>query len=230
MSFAKAETVPELPTLELERRMWVQGIGLVAGVDEAGRGCLAGPVVAAACVLPPGCSEIAGVRDSKALSAAERERLLEEIAARALAIGIGAASRREIDRYNIRVASALAMRRALRRLGRWDHVLYDGRPLPEFDPETSTAIVRGDGLCQSIACASIVAKVARDALMARLARRHPEYGWDHNAGYGTAEHLAALRRHGPTPHHRHSFAPVRDCLSDAASESGGCPIEFEPAE
>src|SRR5690606_22934370 len=209
------------PSIQIEAELWARGLRLVAGVDEVGRGCVAGPVVAAACILPPGIEDIPGVRDSKTLSARQRERLAEEIRRVALGIGLGAASRREIDQYNIRQASALAMRRALARLGAWDFVLYDGRPLPELDPDRTTAVVNGDASCLSIACASILAKVTRDALMARLARRHPEYGWERNAGYGTAEHLDALLRVGPTPHHRRTFAPVRDLL--AAQDPGARP-------
>lgn len=176
--------------------------------------------MAAACILPVGLATIDGVRDSKTLSPARRVALAGEIRERALAIGVGAASRREIDRRNIRVASALAMLRALTRLRGWEHALYDGLPLPELqeEPERTTAVVRGDSSCLSIACASIIAKVTRDSLMARLALRHPEYGWDHNAGYGTAEHLAALQRCGSTPHHRTSFAPVRELLERGADE------------
>lgn len=206
------------PNLQIEQELWARGVQLVAGIDEVGRGCVAGPVVAAACILPPGIDVIPGVRDSKTLSARQRERLVAEIRQVALRIGIGAASRREIDRYNIRVATVLAMQRALARLGSWDHLLYDGTPLPEFAGPTSTSIVKGDAHCLSIACASILAKVTRDHLMALLARRHPEYGWERNAGYGTAEHLAALRQCGPTPHHRQTFAPVRDLLATADDE------------
>lgn len=205
-----SESLATTPTLDVERQLWSLGVRLVAGVDEAGRGCVAGPVVAAACILPVDVGEIPGVRDSKLLTAAQRGRLVDEIRRRAVAIGIGAASRREIDRLNIRVASVMAMRRALARVGGWEHAVYDGLPAPELDAEQTTAIVHGDMVCLSIACASIVAKVARDRLMARIARRYPEYGWERNAGYGTAEHLTALHDLGPTPHHRLSFAPVRN--------------------
>ncbi|MDI3339080.1 MAG: ribonuclease HII [Sphaerobacter sp.] len=214
-STAPVLSVPDAgrPTAAIEATLWARGLRRVAGVDEVGRGCVAGPVVAAACILPPGLEDIPGVRDSKTLSGRQRERLAAEIRRVAIAVGIGAASHREVDRLNVRVASALAMQRALARLGAWDHVLYDGHPLPELDPERATAVVKGDATCLSIACASILAKVVRDHLMARLARRHPEYGWDRNAGYGTEEHLAALRRAGPTPHHRRTFAPVRELLA-----------------
>lgn len=201
------------PSPEIERRLWERGYRLVAGVDEAGRGCLAGPVVAAACILPTGLMDFPGVRDSKLLSPAQRRALFLTIHDTAVTIGVGAASRREIDRCNIRVASVLAMQRALKRAGIWDHALCDG-PMPkELDPSRHSGIVHGDAICLSIAAASIIAKVTRDALMVRLAGRHPEYGWERNAGYGTAAHLTALRRYGPTNHHRRTFAPVRAVLA-----------------
>lgn len=200
------------PSPAIEQRLWERGDHLVAGVDEAGRGCLAGPVVAAACILPAGLTEIPGVRDSKLLSPAQRRNLYLTIHDTAVAIGVGAASRREIDRCNIRVASVLAMQRALAHAGIWDHALCDGPMPPELDPRRHSGIVNGDAICLSIAAASIIAKVTRDALMVRLSTRHPEYGWERNAGYGTAAHLDALKRHGLTPHHRRTFAPVRAVL------------------
>ncbi len=184
----------------------------VAGVDEAGRGPLAGPVVAAACLLPPHCSRIEGVRDSKLLSTPQRERLLREITQEAIAVGIGAASVREIDDLNILQATHLAMRRALRRLGQFDHALIDGRDSRALGFCSHTAIVGGDARCYTIACASIVAKVVRDRLMRRLAQLFPGYGWERNAGYATVEHLAALTRLGPTSLHRRSFDPLRTAL------------------
>ncbi len=206
--------MPELiePDTTLERSLWLQGYGLVAGVDEVGRGCLAGPVVAAACILPIGTSMIPGVRDSKRLSAVRRQELVSEIRERAWAFSVAAASRSEIDQYNIRVATSLAMKRALNRLGDWHHAIIDGPLMPEFRSGPYTAVIDGDANCLSISCASILAKEARDALMRKLSSRHPEYGWRHNVGYGTAEHLDALRRYGLTPHHRRSFKPVRELL------------------
>ena len=200
------------PNTSIERRLWRQGIQLVAGVDEVGRGCLAGPVVAAACILPPGTRRIDGVRDSKLLTPDRRRVLVREIRSRALATAIGAASRREVDRLNIRGATALAMQRALSRLGDWQHAIIDGPLMREFDEDRCSGVVDGDASCLSVACASILAKEARDDLMRRLACRYPEYGWDHNAGYGTAAHLDALRECGPTPHHRRSFRPVREIV------------------
>jgi len=191
-----------------ERDLRAAGHAIVAGVDEVGRGPLAGPVVACAVVMPADARRIAGVEDSKALSAETRVRLAAAIRARAVAVGIGAASVREIDRLNILHATVLAMRRALARLEPPpDHVVLDGLPMPTLGVP-HLAVVKGDASCYSVACASIVAKVVRDALMARLAARHPGFAWERNAGYGTAAHLEGLRRHGPTPHHRRSFAPV----------------------
>jgi ribonuclease HII len=193
---------------DLEQRLWSEGVARVAGVDEAGRGCLAGPVVAAACILPPDCDPLDGVRDSKLTRRDERAELVELILQRAIAVGLGAASCREIDRINIRGASVLAMMRALAKLGTWEHALVDGPLPPEFRDSSADGIVDGDALSPSIACASILAKTCRDDLMSRLARRHPEYGWDRNVGYGTTAHLEALTEFGPTPHHRKSFRPV----------------------
>lgn len=177
---------------------------LVAGIDEVGRGPLAGPVVAAAVVL---AAPIAGIADSKTLAAARRAVLAEAIRGSAR-IGVGAASVAEIDRLNILQATWLAMRRAVARLGMApDELLVDGDRAPELGIPTR-CIVGGDASEPAIGAASIVAKVLRDRLMARLARRYPGYGWERNAGYGTREHQAALLRLGPTPHHRRSFAPV----------------------
>jgi len=187
----------------------------VAGVDEVGVAPTCGPVVAAAVIFRPNCRRIAGARDSKTLSAAQREALAPEIRRRALAVGVGAASVAEIDRLNIYHATLLAMRRAIARLGGHDHVMVDGLPIAGFEAAVGPydAIVDGDASVYSIACASVVAKVVRDRLMARLAARYPGYGWEHNAGYATAEHRAALRTLGVTPYHRRSFAPVREALA-----------------
>lgn len=189
----------------IERDLRAGGGLLIAGVDEVGRGSLAGPVVACAIIMPPGMRAIPGVDDSKALSAPERRRLARLILRRATAVGLGAASAREIDAVNIYHATVLAMRRALRRMGATpDHVLIDGRPIRTLGI-AHRAVVQGDDRCFSIACGSIVAKVTRDRLMARLAGRHPAFGWERNAGYAAPVHLAALAIHGPTPHHRRSF-------------------------
>jgi len=190
--------------LAYERRCWERGQAVVAGVDEAGRGPLAGPVVAAAVVLLEGVF-VDGATDSKVVSPEERERLAADIHAQAAAVSIGAASVREIDRVNILRATARAMTRALGRLPLPpDHVVVDGLPVPGVDWEHD-AVVGGDALVHSVACASIVAKVCRDRLMTRLAARYPDYGWERNKGYATPRHRQALRKAGITPHHRTSF-------------------------
>jgi ribonuclease HII len=196
------------PTLERECALWAKGHKVVAGLDEVGRGPIAGPVIAAAVVLPPGQQPIEGLRDSKLLSAKQRERLAVEIRRAALAYAVGAASVREIDRLNIRRAAALAMSRALERLPeRPDHILLDGNPLPELEREHES-IVGGDNLSQTVSAAAILAKCVRDHLMSRLAPRYPDFGWDHNKGYATQDHLSALERTGPSPHHRITFSPI----------------------
>ena len=192
----------------LERELRASRGPLLAGIDEVGRGPLAGPVVACAVVMPPDARAIRGVDDSKRLAAADREKLALRIRERALTVAVGAASVREIDRINIYHAAVLAMRRALGRLRVTpDHVLVDGNPIRSLGVE-HTAVVGGDACCHSIACASIVAKVTRDRLMQALARRYPHYRWETNVGYGTTEHHAGLAAHGLTPHHRRSFSPV----------------------
>jgi ribonuclease HII len=192
--------------LELEQTYWDRGLTLIAGVDEVGRGPLAGPVLAAAVVLPPGVA-IRGVDDSKKLNAERRAELYESIRTQAVAIGVAGASTREVDRINILRASHLAMRRALERLRCTpQHVFVDGLPVAELGPD-HTAIIDGDAKVHCIACASIVAKVVRDRIMHLLATRYPGYGWETNAGYGTPEHRGAIVELGLTPHHRRSFEP-----------------------
>jgi ribonuclease HII len=188
---------------------------LVAGVDESGVGPLAGPVVAAAVVLPPG-ARFAGLDDSKRVAPADRERLDLEIRAKAIALALGWASVEEVDRWNVYQASLVAMRRAVEALAiRPGLLLVDARRVPGVEiPQR--AVVGGDGRVGSIAAASIVAKVYRDAWMRALDRRHPGYGFDHNAGYATPDHLEALARLGPSPVHRLSFAPVREYAERAA--------------
>jgi ribonuclease HII len=185
--------------------------GLVAGVDEAGRGPLAGPVVAAAVILDQR-RPISGLADSKKLSAAQREKLFDLICARALCCSIAQASVEEIDRLNILQATMLAMQRAVTGLRlRPAKVLVDGNRLPVLDV-LSEAIVRGDALVGSISAASILAKVHRDRWCAQLHREYPLYGFDAHKGYGTVNHLAALRAHGACPEHRRTFAPVKAVL------------------
>ncbi len=187
---------------------------LIAGVDEVGRGPLAGPVVACAVVMPPDVRAIPGVDDSKQLTPAARERLAVKIRERALSFGIGAASVREIDRVNIYHATVIAMRRALGRLGVTpNHVLIDGKPIRTLSTP-HTAIVGGDDKCYTIACASILAKVTRDRLMHALAPRYPTYAWETNVGYATSAHLGGLEAYGMTPHHRRSFVASRQLSLD----------------
>jgi ribonuclease HII len=206
-----------VPTLAREWALWRAGARRVAGVDEVGMACLAGPVVAAALVVKPYCHKIAGVRDSKTLSLQQRERLYGDILKRAAAVGVGAASVTEINQMNILRASHLAMWRALRRVAPYDHALIDGREIREIDLGPHTAIVDGDAFSYAIACASIVAKVTRDRLMTRLAVRYPGYGWEHNVGYATRRHLEGLRERGLTPFHRIAYAPVRTFILQPTS-------------
>jgi ribonuclease HII len=190
---------------------------LLAGVDEVGRGPLAGPVVACAVIMPADAKAIRGVDDSKLLPAAQREKLAGRIRERAVAISIGAASVREIDRLNIYHASTLAIRRAIQRLTVTpNHVVLDGKPIRALEVQ-HTAVVGGDGRCHSIACASIIAKVTRDRLMRALSKRHPHYRWETNVGYGTAEHHSGLASYGITAHHRKSFTSISQLTLDLAA-------------
>lgn len=191
--------------------------GLVAGVDEAGRGPLAGPVVAAAVVLDP-ARPIAGLADSKQLSANRRAVLAVEIRSRALAFGIAAATPAEIDTHNILQASLLAMRRAVAQLALTpQQVLVDGNRCPQL-PMPVQAIIKGDSRVPAISAASILAKVHRDELMRALDQEFPDYGFAVHKGYPTAAHLQALHVYGPCPVHRRSFAPVRRALEQAAGD------------
>ncbi|WP_292287451.1 ribonuclease HII [Marivita sp.] len=200
-----------MPNYVFETELIGRGLSRVAGVDEAGRGPLAGPVVAAAVVLRPGGIPD-GLRDSKTLTAPKRSEILRDIIKMAV-IGIGEASVEEIDALNILQASHLAMCRAIDALpSPPDHVLIDGNLLPRDLACPATPIVKGDSLSLSIAAASIVAKTRRDALMWDLAQQYPGYGWDTNQGYPTKCHKDALRNLGVTPHHRRSFRPVHNIL------------------
>ena len=195
-----------MPDFSVEDRLG----GTVAGIDEAGRGPLAGPVVAAAVMFDPSRlprEMLDGLDDSKKLTRRARAAMYDLVMANAHT-GVGQASVSEIDEINILQATLLAMRRAFDSLpGRPDRAIVDGNFAPELGCPTS-CLIGGDASSLTIAAASIVAKVTRDRLMAELAREHPGYGWRHNAGYGTREHLAALGRLGVTPHHRRTFAPV----------------------
>jgi ribonuclease HII len=203
------------PTLEEEERLKLQGHTLIAGLDEAGRGCLAGPVVAAAAVLPlaEDCLRLfAGVRDSKQLSEAQRERLYAVVMERAVGVGVGIISAQVIDRYNILRATRMAMQQALAALPvqptylLLDAVKLSAVRLPQL------ALIKGDARCLSIAAASIVAKVTRDRLMLALDQQYPGYGFARHKGYSTADHKRALLALGPSPAHRRTFAPVRALL------------------
>jgi ribonuclease HII len=204
-----------VPSLRFEGDQWREGAVRVVGVDEVGVAPTCGAVVAAAVIMKPHARRIPGVRDSKTLSALQRERLAPIIRRRAVAIGLGAASVREIDTINIYHATHLAMRRAIARLGGHDHVLVDGNRIAGFEAAVGpyTAIVDGDARCYSIACASVVAKVVRDRMMALLAARYPGYGWERNQGYATREHRDAVRRLGLTPFHRRSFLALQRTLA-----------------
>jgi ribonuclease HII len=203
------------PHLRVEHALWRQGQRLVVGVDEVGTGALCAPVVAAAVLVRPHTRKIAGVRDSKTLSLRQRERLVDEIKMRSLAWGVGAASVAEIEQLNVRNATHLAMRRALRHLPPYDHVLVDGLKIAGMEEHIGpyTSIVKGDASSYAIACASVIAKVTRDRLMARLALRYPGYGWEHNAGYATHDHVAGLRELGLTPFHRRTYQRIRAILA-----------------
>ena len=197
-----------MPDLSLETDCHARGLKWIAGVDEAGRGPLAGPVSAAAVILPAGFV-CAGLDDSKKLSEAKRERIYEELMTTpGLIWALSYAEPEEIDRINILRATHAAMARAVEGLGKKvDHCLIDGLRVPNF-PYSHDGVVKGDGLSLSIAAASIIAKVSRDRRMLEYAREFPEYGFDRHKGYGTKGHLEALRRHGPCGIHRCSFQPV----------------------
>jgi ribonuclease HII len=200
----------------LERGLWERGLTRVAGVDEVGLGPLAGPVVAAAVVFEPELA-IDGVDDSKVLEAPEREALAAEIRARAVAVGVGEVPPREVDRLNVHRAGLVAMHRAVEALGlEPQHVLVDARTIPDlFVPQS--AHVKGDARSFTIAAASIVAKVHRDALMVALDAEHPQYGFASHKGYCTAEHQDALRRHGPSPVHRMSYPVLRELMGECSA-------------
>jgi ribonuclease HII len=196
-----------VPTLRFERRLWREGLTRVVGVDEVGVAPTCGAVVAAAVIMRPNCHRIPGVRDSKTLSAGQRERLAPRIRARAVAVGVGAASVREIDQLNIYHATHLAMRRAIARVGGHEHVIVDGNRIVGFEAEVGpyTNVVDGDAKVYSIACASIVAKVVRDRAMRRMDALFPHYGFSSHVGYITPRHSAVVRERGPSEIHRRSF-------------------------
>ena len=194
----------KLDLWEMERELHAEGVGLICGVDEAGRGPLAGPVCAAAVILPPE-AELPGLNDSKKLSEKKREQLFPEIQRLALAWSVAFASVEEIEERNILGATMLAMNRAIAGLSlRPELALIDGNRNREIQVP-SRCVVHGDARCASIAAASILAKVSRDRLMVELAREYPQYGFEQHKGYGTKAHYAALREYGPCPAHRPSF-------------------------
>jgi len=196
--------------LDAERRLWTRGYQHIAGLDEAGRGCLAGPVVAASVILPRGAS-IPAIRDSKSLSEAKRMAAREQIEAEALSVSVGICSPEEIDELNILWAAMEAMRRAASDcVPGPDFLLVDGNRCFEDSPWPYETVVKGDTSSQSIAAASIIAKTERDAMMRQLHDEHPAYGWDSNVGYPTQAHYAALAEHGATPYHRQSFTLFRE--------------------
>lgn len=203
--------------LHFERVLWKAGLERVAGVDEVGVGPLAGPVVAAAVIFPPG-TEIEGIDDSKALAEEERERLDAEIRARAVSVTLGVVDIEEIDRINIYHAGLAAMRQAVLKLETPpQHVLVDSRTIPDL-PVPQNSFDKGDGLNFSIAAASIVAKVYRDRLMTELDERYPGYGFASHKGYATPAHQAAIRERGPCPIHRRSFDYIRELCGEYSAE------------
>lgn len=203
--------VGDSDSFSFERAAYLSGFARVAGLDEAGRGPLAGPVVAAAVVLPRGL-EIAGVRDSKEIPETERYRLSLLIRKEAIAYGIGVVDERTIDEINIHQAAILAMKLALRDiLPPPDYLLIDALTLPDVSIPQK-AIIKGDRLSHSISAASILAKTERDRIMCELHDRFPQYNFKRHKGYATKEHIALLREHGPCPAHRRSFQPVADML------------------
>lgn len=190
----------------------------IAGVDEVGRGCLAGPVVAAAVILDPN-RPIKGLRDSKKLSAKKRDELAEEIKEKALAWSVAAMGPEVIDKINILQATLQAMKAAVEKLPvEPDFVQVDGNKLPKWK-WLSEAVVKGDDKVEWISAASIIAKTTRDAYMCKIAELYPQYGFEHHVGYGTAEHIKALKAYGPTPIHRKTFAPVREVINGLSTDT-----------
>jgi len=191
-----------------ERKLWDKGYQHVAGVDEAGRGPLAGPIIAAAVIYPPGL-KIHGLNDSKKLSPKKREKIFSIIKGKNVLIGIGRVSSKEIDRLRIEKANRLAMEKAVKNLPLPpDFILVDGNRIKIDLPISQQRVVKGDSLCPSIAAASIVAKVTRDRIMLKYHQKYDNYGFDKHKGYGTVGHLKKLKEHGPCPIHRRSFYPV----------------------
>ena len=198
------------PDFSFENDLIARGATQIAGVDEVGRGPLAGPVTAAAVILNPN-NIPEGLNDSKALTK-RRLAILEPLILTSAEVSIAHASVEEIDEINILQASHLAMERAVAGLGQVDHVLIDGNKIPRGLKCSATSLIKGDSRSLSIAAASIVAKMCRDRIMVELAQQYPGYGWETNAGYGSKSHISALQNLGVTPHHRRSFKPVHNML------------------
>lgn len=202
----------ECDLLKYEKDLYKNGVNLIAGVDEVGRGPLVGPVVAAAVILPINY-HLDGLNDSKKLTEKKRERFYDILMQEAIAIGIGEASAKEIDEINIYQASKLAMMRALKNLKiKPEHVLVDAMPLKEIDIP-STSIIHGDALSLSIAAASVIAKVTRDRMMIELDKKYPEYGFAQHKGYPTKKHLEVLQKYGVLDNYRFTYGPVRDLIN-----------------
>lgn len=205
--------IPSRPNLKYEKGLWQAGVEYVAGVDEAGRGALAGPVCAGAVMLPPKNSifrQLKGVTDSKQMTAKQREFWAAEIKARAVSWGVGFASANEIDSIGIVPATRLAMGRAIEELDQFvEHLLIDALLLPEVStPQTS--LLKGDARSLSIACASVLAKVARDKVMIEMDNNYATYGFARHKGYGTRAHRTAIKQYGPSEMHRLTFRPIRE--------------------
>jgi len=207
VSYGKIRASSMPPSLKHEKKIWKQGKSFVAGVDEVGRGALAGPLVAAAVILPRNL-KIPGLNDSKKLSFQQREKLFPKIKKVAIAIGIGQVSHRIIDKINIGQANLLAMKKAVENLKvKPDYLLIDGERNKVDLAIAQKGICKGDARCVSIAAASIIAKVTRDQIMIKYAKKYPQYFFEQHKGYGTQKHLEAIQRHGPCPIHRRSFFP-----------------------
>jgi len=227
----KERNVPSCPNLDEETSLRAQGYELIAGIDEAGRGALAGPVVAAAVILPDPANLpwLALVRDSKELDSKKRESLFDLITKDAVAVGIGIIPPQVIDSINILKATKLAMMQAVEKLPKQPHFLIIDRVTLSQCPIPQRGITRGDKLCLSIACASIVAKVTRDRIMQEFDQIYPGYGFAQHKGYGTREHLSCLQKLGPSPIHRLYFAPVRSIIASQSSASlAACHSEGVP--
>jgi len=227
----KQRALPQFPNLDHEIELKSQGYELVAGIDEVGRGALAGPVVAGAVILPHPASltwfEL--VRDSKELDYKKRETLFDSIMKEALAVGIGVVPPQVIDSINILKATKLAMIQAVEKLPKQPHFLIIDRVTLSQCPIPQKGITRGDKLCLSIACASIIAKVTRDRMMEEFDQTYPGYGFAQHKGYGTGKHLSCLERLGPSPIHRLYFAPVRNLITSRGSTAPASEQQMRPA-